>query len=108
MMLGSASADLFVLASYVEGYGMAHAEALARGLAIVATAAGAVPYTVPSTAGLLVAPGDVEALTTALARVLDDAALRETLAHGARAARERLPMWQQACAQFDAQLRAVR
>ncbi len=103
-----AGADIFVLASYVEGYGMAHAEALARGLPVVATAAGAVPDTVPPTAGLLVAPGDVEALTTALTRVLDDAAFCETLARGARAARERLPTWQQACARFDAQLRAVR
>ena len=103
-----ASADLFVLASFIEGYGMAHAEALAHGLPIVATAAGAVPHTVPSTAGLLVAPGDADALANALRRVLDDAALRETLANGARAVRERLPTWQQACARFDAQLRAVR
>ncbi len=103
-----ASADLFVLASYLEGFGMAHAEALARGLPIVATAAGAVPHTVPSTAALLVAPGDAEALANALARVLDDAALRDTLALGARAARAQLPTWTDACARFDAELRAIR
>lgn len=102
------SADLFVLASYLEGYGMAHTEALARGLPIVATAAGAVPHTVPSTAGLLVPPGDAEALADALICVLDDQALRDTLARGARAARERLPTWQKACGRFDAELRAVR
>jgi glycosyltransferase involved in cell wall biosynthesis len=103
-----ASADIFVLASYLEGYGMAHAEALARGLPIVATAAGAVPHTIPSTAALLVKPGDTNALARALARVLDDAELRETLARGARAARERLPTWVETCSRFDTELRAIR
>jgi glycosyltransferase involved in cell wall biosynthesis len=103
-----ASADIFVLASYLEGYGMAHAEALARGLPIVATAAGAVPHTIPSTAALLVEPGDTNALARALARVLDDAELRETLARGARAARERLPTWVETCSRFDTELRAIR
>jgi len=102
-----ASADVFVLASYLEGYGMAHAEALAHGLPIVATAAGAVAHTVPSTAALLVSPGDAAALARALTRVLDDPELRESLARGARAAREQLPTWAQACCRFDAQLRAI-
>lgn len=87
---------------------MAHAEALARGLPIVATAAGAVPHTIPSTAALLVKPGDTNALARALARVLDDAELRETLARGARAARERLPTWAETCSRFDTELRAIR
>ncbi len=102
------SADVFVLASHLEGYGMAHAEALARGLPIVATAAGAVPHTVPSTAALLVTPGNVDALANALARVLDDSDLRDTLARGAQAARERLPNWAETCSQFESQLRTIR
>ena len=99
-----ARADVFVLPTFHEGYGMALAEALARGLPLVSTRAGAVPETVPSDAGLLVPPGDSEALRDALARVLDDAALRARLAKGANRARARLPDWDAACARLAAVL----
>ena len=97
-----ARADGFVLASYYEGYGMVFAEALARGLPIVATAGGAVPGTVPAEAGLLVPPGDGTALRAALARLIDDGPLRARLREGARRARQGLPTWHEAGERFAA------
>jgi len=99
-------ADLFVLPSYHEGYGMALAEALAYGLPIVATNAGAIPYTVPENAGLLVSPGDVAGLRGALTRAVSDRALLAKLSEGARRAGTALPDWPEAARQWrDAVLR---
>jgi len=100
-------ADVFVLPSLHEGYGMALAEALARGLPVVSSTAGAIVDTVPPAAGLLVPPGDVLALRRALARVLDEPALRAGLAAGARAARRQLPRWPHAVERFASVLRAA-
>lgn len=97
-----AEADLFVLATRFEGYGMVFAEALARGLPILATRSGAVGQTIPPGAGILVEPDDPAALATALRELLADRALRQRLAAGSRAAGLRLPTWSQAAAAFAA------
>jgi glycosyltransferase involved in cell wall biosynthesis len=65
-------ARLFVLPSHFEGYGMAYTEALARGLPVVAGEGGASASTVPADAGVLVPPGDADALATVLRRLLTD------------------------------------
>src|SRR5205807_10464970 len=95
------AADVFVLPSLHEGYGMAFAEAMAHGLPIVATAAGAIPETVPRDAGLLVRPGDAAGLARALRRVIADPALAVRLAAGSRAAGARLPDWRQATERWE-------
>jgi len=95
------AADIFVLPSFHEGYGMAFAEAMAHGLPIVATAAGAIPETVPREAGLLVPPGDAAALARALRRVIAEPALAARLAAGSRAAGARLPDWRQAAERWE-------
>lgn len=87
------SADLFVLATYFEGYGMAVAQALAHGLPVISTRTGAIEALVPSGAGLLVEPGDATALHDALSQVLSDPDLRRRLAAGARVAGSRLASW---------------
>jgi glycosyltransferase involved in cell wall biosynthesis len=98
-------ADVFVLASRFEGYGMAYAAAIAHGLPVVGTRTGAVPETVPEGAGILVPPDDVAALAAALRTMIADAALRERCAAAARAAP--LPSWEAAARAFLAVLQAV-
>ena len=94
------TADVFVLASLFEGYGMAYAEALARGLPVIGTTGGAIPDTVPWGAGLLVPPGDVQRLTQALRSVIQDAALRAQLSQGARKAAALQPTWEESAVRF--------
>jgi glycosyltransferase involved in cell wall biosynthesis len=102
-----AAADVFVLASLHEGYGMVVTEALAHGLAVVASDAGALAQTLPTHAGLQVPAGEVAPLQAALSRVLSDAALRERLGAGARAAAGQLPSWAVQAAHFANALEAV-
>jgi len=94
-------ADLFVLATRYEGYGMAVAEALARGLPVISTATGGIPGLVSDEAGIVVAPGDQAAFTAALGRAVGDPALRQQLAEGARRVRGRLPTWDDAAAAME-------
>jgi glycosyltransferase involved in cell wall biosynthesis len=89
-----ASADIFVLASRFEGYGMAYADAIAHGLPIVGTTGGAIPQTAPASAALLAAPDDVDAFAAAVRRLIEDSELRACLAAGAWAAATALPTWE--------------
>ncbi|PAU76851.1 glycosyltransferase family 4 protein [Halomonas salipaludis] len=97
-------ADLFVLPSHYEGYGMVVTEALARGLPVITTTGGALRHTLPEDAGLAVPPGDVEALREALRRWLEDAGLRRRLRRGAITARAQQADWQAAGDAFAAAL----
>ncbi|HEY0780499.1 MAG TPA: glycosyltransferase family 4 protein, partial [Gemmatirosa sp.] len=73
--------DVFVSPTYAEGFSNTILEAMASGLAVVCThTVGVVDCLRDGDNGLLVPPGDVAALTAALARVLDDTALRARLA----------------------------
>jgi glycosyltransferase involved in cell wall biosynthesis len=73
------AARLFVYPSLYEGFGFPPAEALACGVPVVAARNSSLPEVVGS-AGLLVEPGDAQALAAALERVLADPALAADLA----------------------------
>ena len=100
-------ADVFVLASRYEGYGMAFAEALAHGLPVVATTGGAIPETVPLTAGILVEPGDANKFAQALRQMVTDENLRGSLSVGAIQAAKTQPDWKQSAEYFSQALESI-
>ncbi len=102
-----ATADLFVLPSHYEGYGMAFAEALAHGLPIVACPTGAVPDTVPAEAALFVPAGAVSDLAAGLRRLLTERGLLERKAAAAWRAGQRLPAWSDTAAAVVGALQGV-
>lgn len=102
-----AQSDVFVMPSLFEGYGMALAEAMARGLPIVCTTGGAMADTAPDAAAVKVPPGDPVALREALSAVVGDAALRSRLSDAAWAAGMALPRWTDTAAKIAAALAAV-
>jgi glycosyltransferase involved in cell wall biosynthesis len=87
------SAAIFALPARYEGYGIAFAEALFFGLPVVGCAVGPVPALVGPSAGLLVPPGDVQALAAALARLMAEQPLREAMAVAALSRAATLPTW---------------
>jgi len=90
--------DLLVVPSHVETYGMVVTEALARGRPVLATTGSALPEALGTTAagppGLLVPPGDADALAGALGRWLVDGALRADLRGRARERAGTLSGWE--------------
>ncbi|MSS70941.1 MAG: glycosyltransferase family 1 protein [Candidatus Latescibacteria bacterium] len=80
------AADLFALPSLNEGLGLALVEAMAMGLATVASRVGGVPEVVlEGETGLLVPPGDAGALAGAILRLMDDAAARRRMGEASQA-----------------------
>jgi glycosyltransferase involved in cell wall biosynthesis len=92
-----AAADLLVLPSRAETYGMVVTEALARGLPVIASDVGGVPEALGRAGagrpGLLVPPDEPAALAAALRAWLTDAELRGRLRRAARERRESLFRW---------------
>jgi glycosyltransferase involved in cell wall biosynthesis len=103
-----AAADVFVMPSWHEGYGMALAEALMHGLPVVASSGVALARTLPPDAARVLPVGDVAALRDALAALIESPAQRAACADAARAAALRLPSWQQSAQRFGAALEQVR
>jgi glycosyltransferase involved in cell wall biosynthesis len=94
-----AAADLLVVPSRAETYGMVVTEALARGIPVLATAVGGLVETLGHdrdgrVPGLLVAPDDAAALAVALRDWLDEPLRRNGLRQSARMRRGMLHGWE--------------
>lgn len=97
-------ADLFALATHWEGYGMAAAEAVARGLPCALTAGGAVTEVVPPAACVVAQPGDANSLSRAMRRVIFDPGLRREMSDAAWEAAGKLPRWSDRATAFAHEL----
>jgi glycosyltransferase involved in cell wall biosynthesis len=98
------AAHIYVAASLHEGYGMAIAEAIARGLPTVTTHAGAVGDWVDPGAAIIVPDDAPETLHAEIARVLAEPALRNALRTAALAQASRFPTWTAAAQAIDERL----
>lgn len=102
------AADAFVLPSLEEPYGTVYGEAMASGLPVIGWDAGNLPHLAEhNVSGLIVPPGDVQALTRALGQIATDDELRARLARGAIERARSLPTWEETADKFFGELRSL-
>lgn len=96
-----AQADIFVLPSLYEGYGIVFAEAMSFGLPIISTSAGAIPEVVEQgKTGLLLPREDIDALAGAIRQLAENPAQREALGGNGLEHSKTLPSWNETGEEF--------
>ena len=101
-------ADVFVLASVREPYGTVYGEAMAAGLPVVGWRAGNLPYLAGhEQEGLLVEPGNVAGLASALRSLAEDDELRTRLGAAGRRKAAAFPTWEQTAERSFTAIRAA-
>lgn len=83
-------ADIFVLPTLREAFGIAYVEAMAAGLPVIGSRVGAAPEIVTEDTGFLIAPNDPRALAARIEALLDDSELRRRFGDNGRARARRL------------------
>jgi glycosyltransferase involved in cell wall biosynthesis len=79
------AADAFVMPTLAEGFGFTNVEAMSYGLPVLSSRVGPIPETVEhERTGLLVRPGDVEALAQAMSRLAGDRQLARRMGERGR------------------------
>ncbi len=101
------NADLFVMPSLFESYGMALTESLAHGVPVLTTRAGNIPRTVPDGMGILVKAGKAEELTDAIRSLLDDPNKYASLCAAASRYQLHARSWEQAVTEFEKIIREI-
>jgi glycosyltransferase involved in cell wall biosynthesis len=95
------NADLFVMPSLFESYGMALTESLAHGIPVVTTSAGNIPYTVPAGMGLFTEPGNEKQLADSIHSLFDDPLKYSNLCAAASQYFKQVRSWEQAVTDFE-------
>lgn len=101
-------ADLFVAPSRTESYGLAIADALRRGIPVLASRVGGIPETVAGRAAVLIPPDDPRAWRESLSQWMTDPGLRARLKDHAQRGRAGLPRWTDTVAGVAETLAGVR
>jgi spore coat protein SA len=100
--------DVFCCPSiWNDPFPMASLEAMSSGLPVVASRTGGIPEQLAHGGGVLVPPGDKEALATALEKLVDDDSYREKLAGEARRASRDHFVWDSVRRQYDSFVREL-
>ncbi len=94
------AADLAMLPAHYDPHGTGVLEALARGVPVLATSAGAAGRLLPEGSGVLLRPTQVDEMTRALAIVCDNAEVLARLTQGAERARAEVRAWSRASAEL--------
>ncbi len=96
-----ASADICVVPSLYEAYGIVVQEAMSFGVSVVASNVGSIPEQLTDgVEGILVPPGDSKALADALRRLIASPQLRAWMGEQGRRRAAELPTWDQVCERF--------
>lgn len=98
------TADMFALATWHEGFGMAAAEALAHGVPLAITAGGAIADLAKPAYSVVSKPGDHASLGKGLRRMIFDGELRAAMKEAAWEAGQALPDWPAQAEKFAAAL----
>lgn len=94
-------ADIFVLPSLYEAYGVVIQEAMSFGLPVIASNVGGIPEQITNGKdGLLVHPADFDMLAAALQKLITDVELRNKMGVEAVKKAEKIPEWKDLCELF--------
>ncbi|MEB3217800.1 MAG: glycosyltransferase family 4 protein [Nostocales cyanobacterium 94392] len=104
-----ASSDIFVLPSFQETFGIVFLEAMHYGLPIITTNVTAMPELVEDGKnGLLVPPGDSQALAQAISKLIENPDLIEQMGAAGRKKVANYYYWEQTCSRFAAIIQGMK